>query len=196
MRLSNIGIPSIRVLNWSVLVGGLASLLFGAALVCVGAFVFWRWYTAEYTPREFVPYRTALAHVEHGSSFNPGYPSVVVTMEQFRKESAGKPYMLSYPTKSNGSASVRYLMLKSTEVGNIYVVSSEKIPYYEKSGFYGSLGYQERTVYVSERSAFVSVPDGTSYMEFFFIIPMCILGAFLMLAGIAFVSTETVEMEW
>ncbi len=185
MKSSNTGSSTIRVLNWSQLVWGLAFLLFGALLVTIGVLLTWQWFTAKYTLREFVPYRTALAHTEPGSSFNPGYPSVVVPMEQFRKESADKPYMLSYPTQPSYLSSVHYLMVKSTEAGNIYLVSSEKIPHYE-SFTYGSPGYHERTVYVPERFAFVSVLDGTSYLLFFWIFPLCFIGAIFLLVSMVF----------
>ena len=150
---------------WGIVISffGLVSLA-TAIILCLA------WFDATYTPREFVPFRTTLTQIEPGYTFAPGYPSVDVPMQQFRKEAAGKAFILSYPlrlenviartTNSWIVGRVYYLMQKSGPAGIVYLVSSEEIPDYNHTG---SIGYNEHTAWDSSRLAFVSVKEGTSY---------------------------------
>lgn len=189
-----IGKTQLKVLSWNGLVWGVIVFLFGSVLMFAAGALAWGWFTAKYTPREYVPYRTALAQVEPGYSFNPGYPSVVVSMEQFRKESVGKPYILSYPVQLSRHSTdtvgkVHYLMLKSTTVGNVYIVSSENIPDYWRIA-HGSQGYREYTGFDAERIAYVSVLIGTSYWSWFLIILLFPLGFTSLVAGLVMMDSS------
>ena len=167
---------------WMGIILGLVGLV---ALIGSGTALY-TWLYAEYTPREFIPYRTELAQIEPGYKFEPGYPSVTIPMEQFRAESAGKAFILSYPLKldeSSGSSyagKVHYLLLKSGPAGTMYLVSSENIPsYYQK----GSVGYSEHTTLNSGwrgRLAFISVNDGTSYWAMLPIALFLVVGSILL----------------
>lgn len=177
-------------IDWrQFILAGIGVFVFGFAVFVLGAGILYGWFVAEYTPREFVPYRTTLTQIEPGYSFSPGYPSVTISMSDFRAQSTGKSFILSYPLElnswQNGLGQVTYLMQKPGVAGSIYIVSSEKIPDFDTNTF-GSFGYSEHTAFDSKRVAYVSVKDGISYHAWWSIL---LLAVGLILAGIGVACT-------
>ena len=152
----------------NTVIGCIVWLVFGLCVLAAGASLSYAYFTSKYQMQQFVPYRTQLTQVVLGYKFTPGYPTVTVSMSEFRKQSAGLPFILSYapewemgrPDPNKPALWTVSYMLKKPGV-DLYYFAQEQIPDYGDSGV-GTFGFAERTAFDLQEVAFVSVKLGAS----------------------------------
>lgn len=171
--------------RWGRLIADVLWVLLGLAIFLLGAVTTYFYVITSYQPQEFHPYRSDRAQIIPGYNFQPGYPSVTLSMDEFRKKSAGQKFILSYssgwasgisPGPNDGHWKISYVM-KAADA-DIYYFAEEQIPNYDKFRI-GSFGHSEQTRFDPGRMVFFSQTDGRATATIVWAIIFLILGALM-----------------